>query len=130
MGKIDPIYGRDSHTPGPWEHLKMRIGPNEKDRRCGIVINGPEPKPKNELPVRICDMRTGDKSYSEMQCNARLIAAAPDLLKFAQGIEAAIQATGHNLNSTATREERSRFISNILDAWNNGGYAAIDKATE
>ena len=67
------------HTPGPWEAFKMVLGQNEKDRRSGMVVNGPEPKAKRELPARICDMRTGSTSIIELRANAKLIAAAPDL---------------------------------------------------
>lgn len=107
------------HTPGPWN---IAAGSETSIISIdGVLIGSASQKTgrRNHLPEK-----------KTAKANAKLIAAAPDLLKFAQGIEVAIQATGHNLNSTATREERSRFISNIVDAWNNGGYAAIDKATE
>jgi hypothetical protein len=74
------------HTPGPWEFSKMLLPSKVKDRRCGFVVNGPEShrlKWGEELPTRVCDLRTprGFNGYSEGEANARLIAAAPELLE-------------------------------------------------
>ncbi len=73
------------HTPGPWEFSKMLLPSKVKDRRCGFVVNGPESHRLQwgeELPTRVCDLRTprGFNGYSEGEANARLIAAAPELL--------------------------------------------------
>lgn len=70
------------HTPGPWEHARMRLGAQQKDRRCGFVVNGPDDDGTPSLPVRICDLRVpaGVEGFSEGEANARLIAAAPELL--------------------------------------------------
>ena len=68
-------------------------------------------------------------SMEEAVANARLMAAAPDLLGFSLAIQRVVRSSGANLCSTATEAERSAFISGIVDAWNNGGYDAIDKAT-
>lgn len=67
------------HTPGPWTSERMRLTPRDKDRRCGFVVNGPDSEP---LPVRICDLRVpaGIDGFSQGEANARLIAAAPELL--------------------------------------------------
>ena len=51
------------HTPGPW-HIGMKPGP---------ILYGP----KGE---QIIDLRTSILPVDEDQANARLIAAAPDLL--------------------------------------------------
>ena len=74
------------HTPGPWEYSRMRLPPKEKDRRCGFVVNGPDVS--DDLPVRVCDLRcpVGVDGFSEGEANARLIAAAPDLLAALQYI--------------------------------------------
>lgn len=71
----------DKHTPGPWEYDRMLLPPNTKDRRCGFVVNGPD-KPDDDLPTRICDLRVprGVSGFAEGEANARLIAAAPELL--------------------------------------------------
>ena len=73
------------HTPGPWEFSKMLLPSKVKDRRCGFVVNGPEShrlQCGEELPTRVCDLRTprGFNGYSEGEANARLIAAAPEML--------------------------------------------------
>lgn len=55
-----------SHTPGPWKAVEMQhgwhIGP-QPDGVCSIRYN------------------TDGSKYAEKQCNANLIAAAPDLLE-------------------------------------------------
>jgi hypothetical protein len=63
----------------------MLLPSKVKDRRCGFVVNGPEShrlKCGEELPTRVCDLRTprGFNGYSEGEANARLIAAAPEML--------------------------------------------------
>ena len=66
------------HTPGPWSSDRMILG-SSKDRRTGFVVNGPEADP---LPVRICDLRCSPESpFAMTEANARLIAAAPELLE-------------------------------------------------
>lgn len=49
-----------------------------QDRRSGFVVNGPDAHP---LPIRICDLRCSPESpFLQAEANARLIAAAPELL--------------------------------------------------
>ena len=48
-----------------------------------------------------------------------LLAAAPDLLKLAKAFEQVVMESGNNLLSTATKEEKNRFISSIVFAWND-----------
>ena len=69
-----------AHTLGPWEAERMRLTPQDKDRRSGFVVNGPDVS--DALPVRICDLRVpqGMTGFAEGEANARLIAAAPELL--------------------------------------------------
>ena len=69
------------HTPGPWTSDKMFIPPKVKDRRCGFVVNESNPTDDGGLPIRICDLRSpgGMDGYSQLQANARLIAASPDM---------------------------------------------------
>ena len=68
---------KTQHTPGPWKHERMLLG-NAKDRRSGFIVNGPDANP---LPVRICDIRcTPESPFAVSEANARLIAAAPELL--------------------------------------------------
>lgn len=69
-----------AHTPGPWEYGRMLVSPKAKDRRCGFVVNGPDTP--DDLPTRICDLRVpqGFSGFAEGEANARLIAAAPEML--------------------------------------------------
>jgi hypothetical protein len=72
-----------THTPGPWTSSRMLITPHTKDRRCGFVVNGPDNPDDGLWGVRICDLRvpSGMEGFQEGEANARLISAAPDLLK-------------------------------------------------
>lgn len=79
------------HTPGPWTAERMFIPSGEKDRRSGFVVNGPD---IGSLLVRICDIRCSPEVPFEVaEQNARLIAAAPDLLSAARKV-AHIMRTG------------------------------------
>jgi hypothetical protein len=70
-------HSGDTHTPGPWTSGRMFLA-NAKDRRSGFVVNGPDVEP---LPVRICDIRCSPEApFAVSEANARLIAAAPELL--------------------------------------------------
>ena len=103
------------HTPGPWTHLRMKLGPKQKDRRCGFVINGPD---RCELlPIRVCDLRVppGMGGFGEGEANARLIAAAPDLLA----------ALRHLLEDAVALNMGESDRSGVLAE----ARAAIDKAT-
>jgi hypothetical protein len=77
---VEGATGTNKHTPGPWEHGRMLLPPKSKDRRCGFVVNGPDVT--DDLPTRICDLRVprGIDGFAEGEANARLIAAAPELL--------------------------------------------------
>lgn len=43
----------------------------------------------------------------------------PGMKKFARAFVETMGSIGHNLNSTASREERSGFISRIINLWND-----------
>lgn len=93
----------------------MHLG-STKDRRPGIVINGPDQSP---LPQRVCDMRTDQQMRrAEMEPNARLISAAPELLEALRG----------------TMKALSRMIDkhdpdSIEAEWIGEAHEAIAKAT-
>jgi hypothetical protein len=102
------------HTPGPWEYDRMLLPQRAKDRRCGFVVNGPDTK--EELPTRVCDMRVpaGIDGFGEGEANARLIAAAPELL---EACEAMLKC------SPMQQGERNGAIMGMISG-------AIDKARE
>lgn len=56
------------HTPGPWFQING-----------GKCVGGPESTPGLGHGIAACSMRA--RSEDESQANARLIAAAPDLLE-------------------------------------------------
>lgn len=64
------------HTPGPW-----RVDMAEVTARDTVGIDGPGWKSFAEVYVRV-----GGRSSPEGEANAKLIAAAPDLLEALQAI--------------------------------------------
>jgi hypothetical protein len=72
------------HTPGPWTDCR---GADGKGCKCGLVFSTPA-----DVPVASCDMRVEDDGperflpLKERQANARLVAAAPDLLEAAEAL--------------------------------------------
>lgn len=68
------------HTPGPWKHNGLaRSKPHVHDElpACAIWAGA------GEIPIATCDFSVGRfkaVSIAEQDANARLIAAAPDLL--------------------------------------------------
>jgi hypothetical protein len=69
------------HTPGPWDIENIR-----RDRASDITtmeVRGPgRPRGPSERPYRdvIAEVRTDWGTHDEVEANARLMAAAPELL--------------------------------------------------
>jgi hypothetical protein len=86
---------KDKHTPGPW-----RVSKNDsiyaKDEFIGIALSG---KPwGRELP---------------QEANARLMAAAPELLEFVEGVAEGLNTgsnPGHLEDAVEFLEERAQRI--------------------
>lgn len=68
------------HTPGPWESWPHNRPPHPREYSHGVSAEG-------EAPCDVADVIAFDGEPGESEANARLIAAAPDLL------EACLQAT-------------------------------------
>lgn len=68
----------NKHTPGPWGELTMF------DHNLTIGIDYPEGDDRDHY---LAEVTCGDPD--ELEANARLIAAAPDLLAALQGIQSA-----------------------------------------
>ena len=100
------------HTPGPWHYEKSEHWPHE------FVITGSNEHGGYVLPIL---GRTHNWPHNA-EANARLIAAAPDLLSVAD--EAPILSKYH----TAAGFESERFIADD-EAWSTKKRAAISKAT-
>lgn len=63
------------------------------------------------------------KNWVEAQANARLIAAAPDMLAMLWRIK---NTMPHNLLSTATDEDRKQFCIDLIKVWNTHASPLID----
>jgi hypothetical protein len=105
------------------KHTEWFLNISRHDKGTSYHIADKQLKPfdtlssANAIPIAIC--------YDE--ATAQIITVSPELLEMAKLIRKAcgVQA---NLNSTATQEERSRFISSVFDAMNNVGTPALMKA--
>lgn len=110
------------HTPGPWEiHNRASTTVCLQSGRCVAACGG------------WCDNRRNDV-LDEQQANARLIAAAPELLEFAHRIE---KWEAKLLRCNAAWENSlPRFTQEIYDEWmelqslRNGLIAKATQATE
>lgn len=64
------------HTPGPWEPIKLNSAP------LGLwAVNAPGYGGRNPLVCGMEYSKGGPILHAESEANARLIAAAPDLLE-------------------------------------------------
>jgi hypothetical protein len=87
-----------AHTPGQWHAVGTWV--EIEDDRVPDICS--------------CDPRTIDqegRSDAEMAANARLIAAAPDLLKALQELEQAYCRAGEPLTRAERNEDRKRLIA-------------------
>lgn len=81
------------HTPGPW----VVGGPYPGTSVCVVVdggCGGEYPEPPVWEPICILDQRTEGEPNQQAQANARLIAAAPELLAALKGLETAMVQLG------------------------------------
>ena len=76
------------HTPGPW-----RVESYDSIHQYAEIVAGFE----TIETVRICDVPSWPCAEEEMKANARLIAAAPDLLNLMTAATRLDELTGDNL---------------------------------
>ena len=98
------------HTRGPWE-----AGENPK----GVYTNEVVVRPRGEFPHGIWVADCGPSSDKEVWANARLIAAAPDLVEFVQQIFNGIDTGMITIDTPA-----DETLANILSR----GRKALSKA--
>lgn len=89
------------HTPGPWKLLHHTAPQHDGDR----AVYGPN----NKL---ICDMNGGPNDNSETLANARLIAAAPDMLGILR--RAAIRLEGGTIAEIKFNHSLSNAIREVI----------------
>lgn len=104
------------HTPAPWTISGNTIHnkPTEYDPVSGARIG--------ETALRICSVDI-QPNGGEREANARLIAAAPELLNTLEALTSAFAWYNDNSRIKANAPERERIENNIRWA-----RAAIDKA--
>ena len=114
-------------TPGPWhvngynltQVIKVEDGP---DRAGRAYVDGRH----QEV---IADVgRDNEMTWGERHANARLLAASPRLIAFAERVRG-LCARQANLLSTATDEDRKRFVREVYTLWNTDGIDAVAQAT-
>lgn len=79
------------HTPGPWtacgyKNLTVNAGPEGRYSEQSTIVLMPGARHEREI--------TSGTQLQEMQANARLIAAAPDLLAALQALDWAVTGFG------------------------------------
>lgn len=94
------------HTPGPWNAQGFRVREAHRDFSHGIWKEGVRLALVNCRPLR---------NRSEEEANARLIAAAPDLLA-ALRLACLVMAKGNGLSYQDRREAHEACINAIAKA--------------
>lgn len=83
------------HTPGPWTHYNAKLRPQFSVRVN--EIHGPN----GEVIVQWGGFDAADGKKPEIKANARLIAAAPDLLDLANDIVSNVILAGTEIGQRA-----------------------------
>jgi hypothetical protein len=101
-----------THTPGPWE---VKQGADERDfivaDQTGNTVCEPNAELFNEWPE--LDPNVHHISVAEAQANARLIAAAPDLL---ESLKEALSIIGNRLPVGSFTEAKAKALAAIAKA--------------
>lgn len=100
------------HTPGPWKAERH-------DGAGNIIIDTDTPVDRGRLGI--ASVRRASNADHEVEANARLIAAAPDLLAACEAAIVEFKAQGQALGEYTPPE--------MVDTWNKVD-AAIIKATK
>lgn len=88
----------EGHTPGPWS-----LNPSDTDKVGNLTIRGPAGWPIAETCGHGLERKT----------NARLIAAAPDLLARVSRLEAALRRDAGMLDTAAKALKASGVVGNF-----------------
>ena len=108
------------HTPGPW----VVGGPYPGTSVCVVVdggCGGEYPEPPVWEPICILDQRTEGEPNQQAQANARLIAAAPDLLAACKRTHEILEQWGPERRGETLELLHARLEAAILKA--EGGAA-------
>lgn len=115
----NPSPKASAHTPGPWEFVaKLSASENHK----GFFIRAE--KATRNGKWALAEVQPADEDGRIGEANARLIAAAPDLLA------ALVQSHAIQSGTAYGKNARDHTIIRVLEAWMKQAEAAIAKATE
>lgn len=96
-----------AHTPGPWQYV----------RENGSPTTGPH-MIKGAIPGYLAEVR--DCGSGDVEANARLIAAAPDLLEALKGVLAIVSdsqgVAGYHLNGNTAEWDEFDEVDAAIDA--------------
>lgn len=107
----EPTNMKTQPTPGPWKAVFQH-----------------QPLATDHWAVETSDGKNTPAGIVLNEANARLIAAAPEMLEALKSVELIFNGQ-HNLLSTATIEEKNAVIENAIDFWNKKCRLIITKAT-
>ncbi len=97
-----------THTPGPW-----KVGPTITGRNPSILILA------DEVVCQATAPQLNDWDWKITEANARLIAAAPDLLE-------ALKKIGKTIPTVCNTKDD--VLCDIIDIWNKYAVPALIKA--
>ncbi len=89
------------HTPGPW-HVETWDYPNATPRRSVPTV-----QTATDAITQLCELWPPDEREAERDANARLIAAAPELLQTLRDLVEAVKCMDYgSLDDTAERNAK------------------------
>lgn len=109
-----------SHTPGPWDyvlHDNDDVPSVTFEIRMGSRIGGRNGwEPQHRIDYEVPDKESSPKQFQEGRSNARLIAAAPDLLAACKALRAEVQSHNDDYYHVTSKERLSSVDAVIAKA--------------